>query len=688
MGALRLSQSEARPPSTDPIESWLGVLSPMLNVSERERAEVVDELRDHLTQRVRDLILGGTRESAAVTTAIAELGDATALARQWSVARMAPRRRRIMGIAAGLAFATAGALAFTMFGGQGGAGPGEHPVPVAIFEPTDRPEARAIEDLRLTGDAGTSWLEFMEAVGRAAKMPVTIHWSQLHMLRDQESASITEKTRLGVTFQNVKLSSALVLLNDTLNLPVASGIDYRVIDGSLVFSSTAFFDKTETSVVTYDLSAMPNIDIGGEAGTQEQIKNAIQTLVEPEHWNENGGNRATLTDVGTKLFIKAPKRMHAQVEWILGEIKSTGKAGKAGKVEAGGANAKEPWWENRPGLPRLGVVPGSDHKAGEKTFELHAMGAQQFRDLLDRYFDTAPGLKECDFERVMEIPAGEADKLILRASERQVELADRLRAVVDREASNKQPTPSETRTFSLRHASADGVAAFLKMVIEASPFMNNSPTPARLAVDARTNSIVFVAESEHVKLAAAVVDLIDQPKDNGTRAEVPAAVEQSFGAGEIVTLRHGDAGEIAPIVARRLVEWSREVGGQQFVVTKHGDANGVLVAGTATARARALAMLNELDEAVGRAGQAEGFVPAGNAGVNSDYSGASASMAGIRRTSVPVLSNVPIINRFFAGEEPVPIVIRAEGGKLRVTAPDGTSVEAEEIRVAPQTGGK
>ncbi|MEK6700868.1 MAG: secretin N-terminal domain-containing protein [Planctomycetota bacterium] len=589
-----------------------------------------------------------------------------------------------MGIAAGLAFATAGALAFTMFGGQGG--PGDHPVPVAIFEPTSRPEAKAIEELRISGDAEVSWVDFMQNVGKAAKMPVTVHWSQLKKLDQQEKGELNEDTRLGVTFQNVKLSSALLLLNDTQRLPQASGVDYRVIDGSLVFSSAAFFDKTELTVVTYDLSEMPNIEVGGEAGTQEQIKSAIQSLVEPDHWNANGGDRATLTEVGSKLFIKAPKRMHAQVEWILGEIKNTGKAGKAGA--AGGAKATDDWRRVRPGLPRAGVAFGSDHKPAEQTFELRSMRAQTFRDLLDRYFDTAPGLKECDFERVMEIPAGGAEKLILKASERQVELADRLRQVVDRDASKKDTTESETRTIALKSASADQTTELLKQIFEASPYWRTAPRPRTVAADSRTNSVIIAASGEQVRMMTAIIELIDQPKPEGAAMAVPDAVRENIGPGEVVTLRHGLAEEIAPIVARRLVEWSREVGGQQFVVTKHGEDNGVLVAGTPLARGRALAMLRELDEAVGRAGQGEGFTPAGNAGITPDYFGASASLAGVRRTSVPVLTNLPILNRFFAGEEAVPIVIRAEGGKLRVTAPDGTSVEAEEIRVAPQTGGK
>jgi hypothetical protein len=41
------------------------------------------------------------------------------------------------------------------------------------------------------------------------------------------------------------------------------------------------------------------------------------------------------------------------------------------------------------------------------------------------------------------------------------------------------------------------------------------------------------------------------------------------------------------------------------------------------------------------------------------------------------------MNRLFTAEEAAPLVIRATGGVIRITAPDGTSVEAEELRVSP-----
>jgi hypothetical protein len=55
----------------------------------------------------------------------------------------------------------------------------------------------------------------------------------------------------------------------------------------------------------------------------------------------------------------------------------------------------------------------------------------------------------------------------------------------------------------------------------------------------------------------------------------------------------------------------------------------------------------------------------------------------VRREAVPVLGEVPIINRFFTNGAPAAFILRAEGGKIRVTGDDGSVVEAGEIRLGP-----
>lgn len=346
MNPLRLVKPEHAPAEptrreVDPVESWLSLLLPMLDGPAREREGLVDELRDHLTQRVRDLMLGGVREAEAVSTALSELGDASAFARQWSSARSAPKRRRIMGIAAGFAVAaTLGITAAVILPAQpDGQGGGQKPVPVSAFQPAATESVKSLEGIRFSARAGDTWEQFTREVGERANMPVAISWSQLQTLPSANATGPFETTtQLGVDFAEMKLSSALRLLNEARGLPAGSGVDTRVIDGCLVFSTAAAFDKAESVLVTYDLTSVPDIDVGGEAGTVQQIKNAIQSLVEPNNWAENGSDIATLSEVNLKLFIRAPRRMHEQIEWVLREVKNTGNAADA-EPEVGALHA-------------------------------------------------------------------------------------------------------------------------------------------------------------------------------------------------------------------------------------------------------------------------------------------------------------------------------------------------------------
>ena len=557
MRPLRLIEAERDPETRakgDPVESWLGVLRPLLSGPEREREGVLDELRDHLTQRVRDLMvnggLGGVRgggggggESDAIGIALSELGDAAAFARQWSLARSKPRRRLIMGITAGLGVVAAamGITAISLLPARAGTTAGldeGHPVPVAVFQPAGlgANAGETLVKLRVSGQAGDTWEQFLRDVGEAATMPVTISWAELGTLREPEPT-----TQLGVTFREITLSSALRLLNQARGLGEFGGVAVRVIDGSLVFTTAASFDKAESILVTYDLTEMPDIEVRGEAGTQEQIKAAIQTLVESENWASNGGDRATLAEVGNKLFIKAPPRMHKQVEWVLAEIKSTGKP-RASAILTPVANPLlsphgSPLGSPHRSPPGLGnglsIVLFPDHVPGERTYGLSTMRGDEFRDVLALYFDTAPGLSRCDFTRVWE-PDGPS--LTLKASLRQVDLGERLRVLIDRPANTADKTPGDGKSFSLKHADATKVAEFLNLVFNTSPYLKNCPIPRSIAIEPSRNAVIFGSTSEQVDVVARLIELVDQPAPDS--AAVPAPIGQNMGAGGVVTWQH------------------------------------------------------------------------------------------------------------------------------------------------------
>lgn len=305
------------------IAAWLHALSWRMNVPASERQAVCDELDAHLRQRVQELMLCGLSEAKATADAIEELGDADELAGRYTQAYSHPRRRRIMQIGmlgiAGAAVVTA----IVTFNGPGSV------IPTSAFQPAREEPPAALRDIKVSADLSLRWDEFFRAIGQGAKLPVFVHWPQLSALGG-EIPTISPDNGIGVELQGFSLDAAITLLNDHANLSSDIGLAYRVQDGRIVFSSQAFFDRQETVLVTYDLSAaiaarQPDID--GGATTQEvvdSIKQLVTALVHPDLWAENGGDLARMQTYGTKLFVSAPSRLQPQVQWVLAEMATAG----------------------------------------------------------------------------------------------------------------------------------------------------------------------------------------------------------------------------------------------------------------------------------------------------------------------------------------------------------------------------
>lgn len=314
------------PPS---IAAWLHALARRMNVPASERKAVCDELDAHLRQRVQELMLCGLSEVAATADAIDELGDAEDLAKRYTQAYTHPRRRRIMQIGM---LGIAGAAVVTAIVTLNGPG---SVIPASAFQPAHEEPPAALRDVKVTADLSLRWGDFFQAIGRGAQLPVFVHWPQLRALGGAEAPTFTPDNGIGVELQGFSLDAAITLINDHANLSADSGLAYRVQDGRIVFSSQAFFDRQETVLVTYDLSAAiaaRQADIDGGATTQEvvdSIKQLVTTLVHPDLWADNGGDLARMQTYGTKLFVSAPSRLQPKVQWVLSEMATAGRKGDA-----------------------------------------------------------------------------------------------------------------------------------------------------------------------------------------------------------------------------------------------------------------------------------------------------------------------------------------------------------------------
>jgi hypothetical protein len=322
-------------PARDPVSAWLDVLTSLLDLPTADRASIRDELDEHLRERVRDLILSGKPDADATSAAIAELGDAAALARRYRHATHAPRRRFVMNSAI---FALAGTALITSLVALRG-GDGQQAATSSVFQPPAA--ASPVRDVRVSCAAGTTWGQLLTAIGENAKKPAFVYWNHLADLRAGDTPVEQNSPVTGIAFRDLALHRALALINESLSPGGDNGLDVREQDGVLVFSTVEHLDKLELTLATFDLSGLvaarrASLDQPNYPPDKvlEEATGVIQSLVHSELWQNNGGDRAQISSFDSRLFIKAPRRIMPQVEWVIGELIKGGAVADAGPSAA------------------------------------------------------------------------------------------------------------------------------------------------------------------------------------------------------------------------------------------------------------------------------------------------------------------------------------------------------------------
>src|SRR5262249_10142609 len=130
-----------------------------------------------------------------------------------------------------------------------------------------------------------------------------------------------------VEMKDQPLAGAFKFIADESGQP-NNDMDYRVADGRLVIATTSFFDQQETVLVAYDLSHQAAAraqradwsPVAAATSVTNEFREVIQHMVHPDGWQENGGQMASTAVFGTKLFIKAPKRYHTEIQWVMDQL--------------------------------------------------------------------------------------------------------------------------------------------------------------------------------------------------------------------------------------------------------------------------------------------------------------------------------------------------------------------------------
>jgi len=371
---LRLTES-VQPPdstsSTNTIDSWLGVLSTLMRAPRDEVDAIREELASHLRERVRDLMLAGMTEPQATSRAIAELGDAAALARRFQSAIVPSQRRSRMHIAvltvsaAAAAFGGATLLrpatptaspastdpnqaAIRSFMAAAGSSVTACPpedgseiagielalvprlrhltyadalapasLPSSVFTPPED-QAHAIAANIQSTPEPTVTVEQLVKLLESGGQPVAVRWDLLEqsgVSRDQHFASP------GGPCTAADLLAALNGSQESADL-----LGLRLRNGTLVLATNEYFDRQETGLITFDLS--PVIERRQAASGKDidpseivtQAKSLVESLVFPDTWANNGGDRASSREFGARVFFEAPARYHPKIKWVLDQL--------------------------------------------------------------------------------------------------------------------------------------------------------------------------------------------------------------------------------------------------------------------------------------------------------------------------------------------------------------------------------
>jgi len=360
MSRLKIQRAEREASPSGSVASWLDVLEALLGLPPEEAKAIREELASHLQERVRDLTVTGKSESEAIQAAISELGDAAELARRYQQARGRTTRSTIMQVA--LVSAVAVALTAGGFAVRGASEARQQAAAARERELMAKVSAyKAVTAAALANGeaqpgaqgenllAGTELFELDDADGVVVSVTPTQTWGDLM----QQVAQATKRTlvanaasmnssglapgaNVGLEIHEMPLAEALRLLQEHTDAS-RDPLEYRTSGTVIEFASRSHFDRREVQTRTYDLGVLAqalldkeaagpaprdeerHTRISAEETVSEQVTELMQSLVNPDMWQNNGGELGSVRRYGSKLFVTAPRRHFARIEWVLKE---------------------------------------------------------------------------------------------------------------------------------------------------------------------------------------------------------------------------------------------------------------------------------------------------------------------------------------------------------------------------------
>ncbi|RMH28322.1 MAG: hypothetical protein D6692_05625 [Planctomycetota bacterium] len=331
MTLIRRTPDPVRPSTPDPVDAWLDVLVAMLSIPKADRQRVRDELEDHLRSRIDDLLIHGLTEPQALEKAVAELGETADLARQLSHAHKPPRTRRYAMHALIIALTgTVVALGVNTMRPNAGlpTAPGNE-LQVANVKPERSdlpPQGVEFNDEQLSMTAlvpvnqDSSFAEVLQPFAESLGLQLDIDQISL----SQRGLTAVEKVRF---VNQPERSLGSVLNSITHALPTNEWHKYgeqdRVVAarfGDRMFVTTrAGLDRRSMTRHVYSLASFSAFHESGERSFQD-IAETLANHASPEDWEQNGGDLAVFSTLGSSLIVTAPIRIHGELQSLLDDL--------------------------------------------------------------------------------------------------------------------------------------------------------------------------------------------------------------------------------------------------------------------------------------------------------------------------------------------------------------------------------
>ncbi|MBL9091177.1 MAG: hypothetical protein JNL96_08125 [Planctomycetaceae bacterium] len=329
--------------SEDEFELYLRLLGKFLRLKPGQRAEISDELRDHLESRLDELTQSGLDRTAAIERALDEFGDAASLADHFSKLVYERKRRLVMRCTLGTVAAAAAALMVgSMFWpqGPGAGGPAPQMAQAEVKESAPPPAnaaAREAEQDRMVREkleAAKVDCDF-DQVPLSDVLTVVSDRIAVDVYVPKQEFEAELAAPITLQIRHTQLSGRAVL---DLALRQAQ-LAYTVRDGLIMVCRP----DTLTEVRVYNVSHLnlPELQLPDEPGGfggvpaeprpngEPKMKHltGVECLVEflpqivtPDAWSVNGGAMGDAAAWGTLLLVRATPEMHREIEALLRQL--------------------------------------------------------------------------------------------------------------------------------------------------------------------------------------------------------------------------------------------------------------------------------------------------------------------------------------------------------------------------------